>query len=172
MTSPETNKKFILDATAGFRMMHYDKQNPNVLFMDKRAECQPEHIANFKNTELPSNSFYLIIWDPPYLVSNGTQNAASNMKRMYGLLEPETWQADLREGFTELWRLLKPGGTLMFKWSTYSVSSDRVLDLFPIKPIVYQISANKKNGESMTGKRVREVQTLWFCFFKNPAEVV
>jgi ubiquinone/menaquinone biosynthesis C-methylase UbiE len=89
------------------------------------------------------------------------------MIRQFGCLEPESWQTDLSEGFKELWRLLKPGGTIVFKWCSVDISTDKVLKLFPVKPIVYQISANKKNTYE-NGKRIREVQTLWFSFFKNP----
>jgi len=161
--------KPILDATAGFRMMHYDKGNPEVLFMDQRAECEPDHLADFKNTGLPNESFYLIIWDPPHLLHKAKIANGANMIRQFGSLETETWQTDLKEGFKELWRLLKPNGSIMFKWCTVDVSSDKVLKLFPIKPLVYQISTNKKNSYE-NGKRLREIQTIWFCFFTSEVE--
>ena len=168
MTELQEQQKFILDATAGFRMMHFDKQNPYVLYLDQRAECEPEQVGDFKNTGLSDESFYLIVWDPPHLMHNPKHSANANMLRVYGSLEPETWQSELKDGFKELWRLLKPGGSLLFKWCTFEISSDRVLKLFPVKPVIYQISANKKNSYE-TGKRAREVQTMWFCFFKNPS---
>jgi len=33
-----SEQKFILDATAGFRMMWFDKNHPYTVFMDKRTD--------------------------------------------------------------------------------------------------------------------------------------
>lgn len=52
----------------------------------------------------------------------------------YGMLS-ETWQDDLRKGLDECFRVLKPNGTLVFKWSEDQVALRDVLALTDIKPL-------------------------------------
>lgn len=40
--------KFILDATAGFRQMWFNKQHPNTVYLDQRPECEPDQIKTFR----------------------------------------------------------------------------------------------------------------------------
>lgn len=71
------NDKLILDACCGSRMFWFDKQNPNVLFVDKRSETltakdrdkirtievKPDIVADFTNLPLKiilSIKLYLI----------------------------------------------------------------------------------------------------------------
>jgi len=154
--------KFILDATAGFRMMWYDKKHPNTIYIDRRAECEPDHVCDNRKLEMfPDKKFRLIVFDPPHIIRKSpTEN--SNMIRDYGALRPETWKMELKESFEELWRVLDDYGVLMFKWSNQYIATDEVVALAPCKPLIYQISANhpKKKGS--------HVKTLWFCFMKIP----
>jgi len=53
----------------------------------------------------------------------------------YGALRAETWQSDLRRGFNEMWRVLRPGGTLTFKWADVHKSHDDVLGELEIEPL-------------------------------------
>ncbi|MBT0159094.1 methyltransferase [Candidatus Bathyarchaeota archaeon A05DMB-2] len=162
------DKKLILDATAGYRMMWFNKHHPNAIYLDARPECEPDIVGDFRKLNFPDETFKLIIWDPPHIIENA-QLGNSNMKRDYGFLRPETWQRDLKRGFEELWRVLKVEGVLLFKWSNQYVSADRILKLFPEKPLIYQISANNpKRGK--TGGVIKHVQTLWFCFMKLKKE--
>lgn len=157
--------KFILDATAGYRMMWFDKHHPNALYVDSRPECEPDQVANYTKLPYPDESFKLIVFDPPHIVKSGNNN--SNMQRCFGRLEAETWESDLRKAFAELWRLLKPEGVLIFKWNNRYIQSDRVLALAPVAPLFYQVSSSK-DAKSDKGNRVRLVSTLWFCFMKIP----
>lgn len=74
-------EKLILDACCGSRMFWFDKQNPNVLFVDKRSETvtakdrdrvrtievKPDIVADFTNFPFEDNSFYMVVFDPPHL---------------------------------------------------------------------------------------------------------
>jgi SAM-dependent methyltransferase len=171
----DLKNKFILDATAGFKMMWYNKQHPNVLYIDERPECEPDLIADFKNLDqIPDNSFNLIIFDPPHLLRKN-KLATMTMVRRFGALEADTWQIDLKKGFNELWRVLEPGGYLIFKWSNYDISCAEILKLSPATPLIYQIAANKYR--TANGKRkglnsgADTVQTLWFLFMKPKTEL-
>jgi transcription elongation factor Elf1 len=63
----------------------------------------------------------------------------------------------LRQGFSECFRVLKLGGTLIFKWSELDIPTKEVLALTPMKPLYGHIS----------GKRSK---THWIAFIKEPEE--
>lgn len=56
------------------------------------------------------------------------------LAKKYGKLS-DTWQQDLRQGFTECMRVLKPYGTLVFKWNEQQIKLSEVLKCFNRKPI-------------------------------------
>jgi hypothetical protein len=122
----------ILDMTAGSRMMWWDKSNPLATFVDKRSETfelkdssssggvrtvsiKPDIVADW-TVRLPfdDNSFYLVIFDPPHLIDAGPN---SWLRKKYGVLDKNSYQADIKKGFEEAMRVLRPFGTLVFKWS-------------------------------------------------------
>lgn len=62
-------QKKILDVCCGSRMFYFDKNNDNVVYMDKRKlsdtlcdgralEINPDIVADFKNIPFEDNSFY------------------------------------------------------------------------------------------------------------------
>jgi SAM-dependent methyltransferase len=151
--------KIILDATAGFRMMWFNKNHPNALYIDNREECKPDLLCDWKNlSAFPDEKFKLIVFDPPHYLS-GWHNPNIKLNQDYGLLNFETWQSDVKIAFRELWRILKPEGVLLFKWNDHDVKFDKVLKLFPVKPLFGQQVkvSNSKNHPS---------STIWFCFMK------
>jgi hypothetical protein len=181
-------QKFILDATAGFRMMWFNKNNKYTVFMDKRNDVDiladieqfgenrgrpifkewkpsnPTYQGDFRKTSFPDKTFRLIVWDPPHLKGSGSRKHQQGL--CFGVLQAETWQSDFAKGFTELWRLLKDEGILIFKWHDSSFNFREVLKLFPHKPILGQTTSNHVTKD---GKRRH---TFWFCFMKIPEEVI
>jgi SAM-dependent methyltransferase len=150
----------VLDACCGSRMFWFDRKNPAALFMDKRAEqhvlsdgrdlvIAPDQIADFTDMPFPDASFYLVVFDPPHMNSLG---ANSWLAKKYGRLIGD-WRDDIKEGFAECLRVLKPNGTLIFKWNTTDIPLDEVLALAPIPPLF---------GHT-TG---RQAKTLWVAFLK------
>ena len=114
----------ILDAACGTRMFWFDKTNPNVLFADIRSESftlsdgrtkdvAPDVVADFRSMPWPDNSFSLVVFDPPHLMNVGER---SDMAKKYGKLG-HYWREYIGQGFAECWRVLKPGGVLIFKWN-------------------------------------------------------
>lgn len=151
--------KPILDACCGGRMFYFDKQNENVHFCDIRKErytlcdgrnfeVNPNTVADFRNLPFGDESFYLVVFDPPHLFRLG-QN--SWMAKKYGKLD-ESWRGDLAKGFDECMRVLKPGGTLVFKWNENQIKLNEVLKCFSVAPLLGQ-------------KTVAE--THWLVFFKG-----
>lgn len=154
---PITNKP-ILDACCGGRMFHFDKSNPNVYFMDCRIQYEeldsghvidvrPDIVGDFRDMPFNDSTFSLVIFDPPHLIRAG-QNGW--LRKKYGALDKDTWQDDLRAGFEECWRVLKPTGTLIFKWNDDQIPLPKLLPLFSQTPIVGQ----------------KRQKTHWLVFFK------
>lgn len=127
----------ILDACCGSRMFWFDKDNLDVTFMDKRdanynlgtyptndgdkertLRVKPDVVADFRNMPFDDNQFYMVVFDPPHLLRAGQD---SWLAKKYGTLNRDTWQDDLRQGFSECMRVLRPNGTLIFKWNTEQI---------------------------------------------------
>lgn len=133
----------ILDACCGSRMFWYDKSNPNVTYMDNRKLddelcdgrkliVNPDVVADFRHIPFKDNSFHMIVFDPPHLIHAGEN---SWLAKKYGLLNEDTWQEDLKKGFNECMRILKPYGTLIFKWNTEQIPMSKVLKIFDKQPL-------------------------------------
>lgn len=134
--------KRVLDATCGSRMIWFDKQNPDVLYMDNREltttlcdgrilNVHPDVIADFRDMPFKDNTFYLVVFDPPHLIKAGKK---SWLAKKYGILE-DTWQEDIRQGFKECIRVLKPNGTLIFKWNEDQIKLTEILKAIDYKPL-------------------------------------
>ena len=94
--------KRILDACCGSRMFWFDKENPDVEFVDIReidhekiweskdgkqaryVDVHPTTIADFTNLPFEDNNFYHIVFDPPHLLNLG--ESAWLCKKYGGLL--------------------------------------------------------------------------------------
>lgn len=140
-----SKNKIILDACCGSRMFWFDKHNPNALFIDKRSETvtakdrdkiraieiKPDIVADFTNLPFEDNSFYMVVFDPPHLKTLGE---TSWMAKKYGKL-PTNWQEVIKAGFDECMRVLKPNGTLVFKWNESEIKANEVLSLIPYEPL-------------------------------------
>lgn len=142
----------ILDACCGPRMMWYDSQDKRALFVDRRAEVvqrswskdgidagrnpavvAPDIIADVTALPFPEASFSVVVLDPPHVRPSRT-GPQGKFRRLYGVL-PNDWQGFLRGAFAECFRVLRPHGLLVFKWSEHSYTLDAVLDCTPHKPL-------------------------------------
>lgn len=160
-------EKFILDATAGYRMMWFNKNHPNAIYLDQRPECEPNVIGDFTDlSQFPDNCFQLIIFDPPHFFEKNGLAPETSLCRRFGALKVETWQTDLRKAFIEFFRVLKPLGVLVLKWTNARLPSSKIIELSPYPPIVYQVSSSRKKAGARSGSD--EIRTLWFCFMKIP----
>lgn len=133
----------ILDACCGSRMFWFDKQNEDVTYMDIREEdtelCDgrklivaPDVVADFRDMPFKDESFYMVVFDPPHLVRAGEN---SWLAKKYGKLNEATWRMDLMQGFDECMRVLKPNGTLIFKWNEDQITLLEVLECFGQQPL-------------------------------------
>ncbi|HEO5870452.1 TPA: class I SAM-dependent methyltransferase [Streptococcus agalactiae] len=135
----------ILDACCGSRLFWFDKNEEHTTFMDIRQETfdihgkhvnvVPDVIGDFRNVPFEDNAFNLVVFDPPHLKHVG-QN--SIMKAQYGQLDKDNWKEDISKGFEECMRVLKVGGTLVFKWSDCQINVKEVLSAIPFTPLFGQ----------------------------------
>ncbi len=162
----ELKNKFILDACCGGKHIWFNKNHPNVLYIDIREEdkgfikerknwdCKPDMIADFRNLPFEDKKFKLIVWDPPHLIA---KRMSGIMTKKYGCLNPETWQDDFKKGFKELWRVLGDHGVLTFKFSDFHVKFKEVLSVLDEQPLFGTTTVQKDTSS-----------TKWFCFMKIP----
>lgn len=97
----------------------------------RKLEIKPDIIADFRNIPFNDNTFSMVVFDPPHLLKVGE---SSWLAKKYGKLS-DTWPQDLKQGFDECMRVLKPYGTLIFKWNEQQIKLSEVLECFSYKPI-------------------------------------
>jgi ubiquinone/menaquinone biosynthesis C-methylase UbiE len=123
---------------------------------------KPDVVADYRNLPFDDQTFNLIVFDPPHIVrANGMRAITGITTQKYGCLEAQTWQSDIRKAFSELWRVLKPNGTLVFKFSNYSIPFKDVLALAPVEPLFGTMTTKNTGNE-----------TRFFVFHKFDNEVI
>lgn len=156
------NKK-ILDVCCGPKMMWFNKNHPDAIYMDIREEdltacdgrhinVSPDLIADFRNIPFADNSFKLVVFDPPHFNDLGDNSFTA---QKYGKLF-STWETDLKAGFDECMRVLEPNGILIFKWNEYQIKVSTILEIFKTEPLFGQ-----RSGKTS--------KTHWLTFMKGAA---
>lgn len=149
-------------------MFWLDKDNPDVIFGDRRSETvtvkdqshgriggtrtlriEPDVLLDFRDLPYPEASFPLVVFDPPHLERAGPK---SWLAAKYGKLS-EDWRDDIRRGFAECFRVLKPDGVLVFKWNEVQIDRREVLALTPVRPLFGHFTGHRNF-------------THWYVFMK------
>lgn len=94
-------------------------------------------------------TFDLVIFDPPHMIRAG-KTSWLNIK--YGKL-PKDWETFFKNAFSEIFRVLKENGILIFKWNETQLKFNEVIKYSQYKPLV-----GDQRG-----------QTRWTVFAKNTA---
>lgn len=163
MTTPQAGKRKILDVCCGSRMFWFNKKHPDTLYLDNRRmaptkqtngatiEVAPDIVMDFRNLNLPASSFKLVVFDPPHILKRAGKD--SWMKEKYGELDRKNWKEDIRFGFEQIFRVLRPDGVLIFKWNETDIPLRDILALTPWKPLF-----GHRSGKAQ--------KTHWVCFMK------
>jgi SAM-dependent methyltransferase len=129
-------------------MFWFNKFDERAIFCDKRAERRmlkdssvkggqrelivaPDVISDFTALPFPSDHFGLVVFDPPHYKSIGKK---SWLRAKYGALDGD-WRFMLRDGFSECFRVLVSGGTLIFKWASVEFPLSEILALTSEHPL-------------------------------------
>lgn len=154
----------VLDPASAARMMWFNKDDDRALFGDIRNEgdlvacdgrtvrISPDQVMDFRDLPFADETFWHVVFDPPHLHRLGKD---SFMAQKYGRLAP-SWKDDIEAGFAECFRVLKPNGTLIFKWNEDQIPVRDVLELTPHKPLY-----GHRSG--------RLSKTHWIAFIKEEA---
>jgi hypothetical protein len=143
-------------------MFWFDKDNDSVVFGDIRHEghtlcdgrslnIKPDIQMDYKALPFACGQFDMVVFDPPHLDKIG-ENAWMALK--YGKLSKD-WRTELERGFAECFRVLRIGGTLIFKWNETQIPVSEVLNLAKASPLF---------GHKRVGKTA---DTHWLCFAKG-----
>ena len=158
----------VLDACCGPRSMWFDSADRRALFIDKRQgvyfsnhldgrqtptrlDVAPDIVADFTKMPFANGSFRVVVFDPPHV----NRKLSGHILQRYGVL-PNDWEAVLRRGFAECFRVLTAYGLLIFKWAETDFPLADVLALTPVAPLFGH----------RTGRGAR---THWCVFMKEPA---
>ncbi|MBZ3655535.1 class I SAM-dependent methyltransferase [Salmonella enterica subsp. enterica serovar Senftenberg] len=126
-------------------MFWFNKLDTRAVFADIRAEehtlcdgrrlvISPDLIADFRALPFADASFPVVVFDPPHLERIGQ---TARWARSTGD-STKTWRSDLRAGFKEAFRVLRPHGVLIFKWNETQIPVSQILALTDVKPIIGQ----------------------------------
>lgn len=138
----------VLDPCCGSRMFWFNRNDDRAVFGDIREETHllkdksskggfreliiaPDVLMDFRALPFGDATFPLVVFDPPHLVRNGSTGW---LAKKYGKLGDD-WRDDLRAGFAECFRVLRPAGTLIFKWNETDVKVAELLALTDQKPL-------------------------------------
>lgn len=167
----EIGDKRVLDPCCGSKMFWFNPHNPDVIYTDIREvnnqliwqskdgkqkryiTIQPDATSDFTDLPFESNSFWHVVFDPPHLVRLGK---TSWLAAKYGVLHG-AWENAIHDGFWECMRVLKPNGTLIFKWSEIDISVSQILKIIEATPLY-----GHKSGKHMS--------THWMAFIKDDGE--
>lgn len=154
----------VLDVCCGSKAFWFNKDDERAFFVDKRSGVfershadrprapvivSPDWQGSFTALPFADASFDHVVFDPPHILES---SASGNVGKYYGVLD-EDWREVLRRGFEECFRVLAPGGTLIFKWNEVSVPVGDVLALTTEKPL-YGHKSSKAS------------RTHWVAFWK------
>nr|WP_312025520.1 SAM-dependent methyltransferase [Listeria innocua] len=153
--------KKILDVCCGSRMFWFNKQHPDAIYMDNREldttlcdgrklVVKPDILGDFRDMPFSDETFYMVIFDPPHLLKAGKD---SWLGKKYGVLGQQ-WEQDISKGFNECMRVLKPNGTLIFKWNEDQIKLSEILKVIGHEPLI----GNRRS------------KTHWLVFMKEEQE--
>ena len=159
----------VLDACCGTRMFWFNQSDERAVYVDRREGTRiidvgtpgtigrtpktvaPDMLADFRCLPFADESFWHVVFDPPHFHKGA--GATGRIAFDFGLLDA-TWRDDLRAGFAECFRVLKPFGTLVFKWCEAEIPLREVLALTSERPLYGHRSGKK-------------AQTHWIAFLKG-----
>lgn len=162
----------VLDMACGSRMFWHNREHPNAIYLDNRQASyllpdkstrggvraltiRPTVQADFTNLPFRNDQFDCVVFDPPHLIGAGKNGW---LAKKYGVL-PSEWKDIVTRGFDEGFRVLRPNGMFILKWSSHSVKIGNVLALTVRQPL-------------FGSQRNRHASTHWVMFAKEDCHIL
>ena len=162
MNKIKNTQKSIIDVCCGGKAFWFNKNNPRVVFCDKRDDgdillcngqtinIHPDIVCDFTNLPFEDETFNLAVFDPPHLIN---KSESAWMVKKYGSL-PSNWREELWKGYMECMRVLKPNGVLIFKWNEVQIPTKEIIALFGKGKLLFGHPSGKRS------------KTQWLVFMK------
>lgn len=149
----------ILDLSAGNRAIWFDKNNPLVMFLDKRPEVHPTIVCD--TTDIPKevgHCYDLVVFDPPH------ENVGANgyMAKRYGHSTRPQIVETIKGSGREAHRVTKPNALMAFKWNDHAFTLDDVLPL--LSPYWYPLFGHHMRNR---GGPEAKTQSFWVLLLRN-----
>ena len=138
----------ILDATAGYRGIWFDKNEEHTVYIDIRPETNPDYIMDCTKTTFPDKFFNLIVFDPPHEAIVSRKGKLGN-RYTSGLRAYEIRKL-VKNAFKEFYRILKDDGFVIFKWNDHDQKLSKILSLIGnFKPLFgHKVAMRTKHASS------------------------
>jgi hypothetical protein len=115
----------VLDLSAGNRGVWFDKNCPEVVYVDIRENVKPSVVCNTLCLPFAADTFGLIVFDPPHV----NFGARSNMTTCYGHITTAGIRDLIRGSAVEAFRVGAAQALMAFKWNDHDQNLSTVLDL-------------------------------------------
>ena len=150
------------------RVLFQDIREVDTTLVDGRKfVVRPDVVADFTSMPYDDCSFSGVVFDPPHLKYSGSEKESKGWQMTkYGSLPEKDvcrgsvvsrwqmtkygslgadWKETLSRGFAECFRVLKPGGFLIFKWNETDIRLSEILKLTSQSPILGHKSGKRSN---------------------------
>lgn len=155
----------ILDLSAGYRAMWFNKEHPDATFVDIRPEVSPSIVADTR--ELPpevGEGYDLVVFDPPH----DNFGANSQMTARYGHSTWDEIRDTVKRTAAEAWRVSKPDALMAFKWNSHSHKLGTILLLVQDwwEPLFANLTSSRRRH--LTGNDESRSETYWTMLRRRP----
>lgn len=174
---------FQCDVTYGNGAFWKNIQRPELCF-DIEPQSPVAVQADSRNLPLPPSSLSSVVFDPPFLtyVRNGREHKDGKVAmtaRFGGYYTYKELEDHYRDTVSELWRVLKPGGILVFKCQDiihnhrmhcthFNVISMAAIEGFRLKDLFVLVAKHRMPGPQKGQQRHARIWHSYFLVFQKP----